>query len=234
VPCPRLTSDTSHRLAPRLLAVLLGVDVHLRLVLQPTTSAGANCVPHAHCSGLVRLTTRAPFYGRRQLPVSARPAARAVALRGANLVACAIAEPPSEAPTGRTFTLNKGNKGAAPREAKPKREITVPWTDVVVGKQYKGVVVRLTARAGRLHLPGLALMWCAKTPRHGRPSSARSSTSAPTRTACVTSPSCRYVAPQKRTLRASNRKRAATPLVDDASQADLAARTLCSPLLRRH
>lgn len=85
----------------------------------------------------------------RHLPLCARTG-RAAA-RGAELVARAIAEPPqAEAPagSGRQYTLNKGAK----REAKPKREVTLPWADVQVGQQYKGVVVRDPASRGQTQL----------------------------------------------------------------------------------
>ena len=66
------------------------------------------------------------------------------AVRGTELVARAIAEP---APTDSSADGKASRTFDSKRERKPKREVTLPWADVEVGKQYKGVVVR--ARPGQ-------------------------------------------------------------------------------------
>jgi hypothetical protein len=136
--------------------------------------------------------------------------------RGAELVARAVSTPDGTEKAPRSYELNKAKParaGGDDKPRKPKREVTVQFGDIAVGKSFKGTVVRAAARRRAGSNPSLALRvrnarpcrWrrAARAPSHALPAArraprsrawprtARSSTSAPPRTAWRTSRSCR-------------------------------------------
>lgn len=84
---------------------------------------------------------------------------RAVPLRASFTVAT-VSEPAAAPKAPRSYeSKNKPPRegapaAAAPRTDRPKRASTVSWSDLAVGKQFKGTVVR--PRAGHTESPGLA------------------------------------------------------------------------------
>ena len=122
---------------------------------------------------------------------------RAVPLRASFTVAT-VSEPSAAPKAPRSYeSKNKQPRegapaAAAPRTDRPKRASTVSWSDLAVGKQFKGTVVR--PRAGHTPSPGLATRRRLQLIYSRRPAlqpTASSSTSAPPRPAWRTSRSCR-------------------------------------------
>ena len=70
--------------------------------------------------------------------------------QASRLLVRAVADAPAEAAGGRVYTSKGGaSKVAAPSEtraAKPKRVVVVEEADIVVGKSFKGTVVRYLVR----------------------------------------------------------------------------------------
>ncbi len=140
------------------------------------------------------------------MALAPRAALAGAAPRGAELAARAEAgtAPASDKPA-RSYDLNKPARGAGEDKGprKPRREVTVKFEELAVGKAYKGTVVRRRAAPERPqpgvpdgcelgHAGGAAAAHARAAPRsRASPRTAPSSTSAPPRTASRTSPRCR-------------------------------------------